>query len=281
MSLMRARPVHLDTLLGCGKKCYGGGRSIATATRVEYDRLFKDLVMATNAMFAEVAALAGDPARAGMLHALMDGRALTASELAHVAGITPQTASGHLARMAAVGLLAVEKQGRHRYHRLASPTVARMMESIMLVASQLQPARPPLVVGPRDAALRAARTCYDHLAGRLGVALADAMVVAGHVELAEDVGLVTDPGIELFGRIGIDVDAFLSTRRGKHSARILCRPCLDWSERRPHLAGAVGAVLCTHSFTKGWIRHIDGTRAVTITPKGQRIFREQFGVQLG
>src|SRR5713226_5348345 len=189
--------------------------------------------MASNAVFAEVAALAGDPARASMLHALMAGRALTASELARVAGITPQTASGHLARMVAVGLLSVEKQGRHRYHRLASPTVAQMIESIMRVASSLPPTRPPLVVGPRDAALRAARTCYDHLAGRLGVALADAMVVAGHVELSDDVGLVTDAGIELLGRIGIDVDAFPLTRRGKHSARILCRPCLDWSERRP------------------------------------------------
>jgi DNA-binding transcriptional ArsR family regulator len=235
--------------------------------------------MASNAVFAEVAALAGDPARAAMLHALMDGRALTASELARVAGITPQTASGHLARMVAVGLLSVEKQGRHRYHRLASPTVAQMIESIMRVASSLPPMRPPLSVGPRDAALRAARTCYDHLAGRLGVALADALVAGGYAELANDAGLVTGAGIELLGRVGIDVDALL-TRRGKRSARILCRPCLDWSERRPHLAGLLGAALCSHSFTKGWIRRIDGTRAVVITPKGQRIFREEFGAQL-
>jgi DNA-binding transcriptional ArsR family regulator len=110
--------------------------------------------MASNARFAEVAAIAGDPTRAGMLHALMDGRALTASELAHVAGIAPQTASGHLARMTAVGLLIVEKQGRHRYHRLATAAVAHMLESIMQVASELEPARKRLVVGPRDAALR-------------------------------------------------------------------------------------------------------------------------------
>src|SRR5258707_1178863 len=110
--------------------------------------------MASNATFAEVAALAGDPARAGMLHALMDGRALTASELARVAGITPQTASGHLSRMVAVGLLGVERQGRHRYHRLASPAVAQMVESIMQVASGFDAARRPLSVGPRDAALR-------------------------------------------------------------------------------------------------------------------------------
>jgi DNA-binding transcriptional ArsR family regulator len=236
--------------------------------------------MASNAMFAEIAALAGDPARAGMLHALMDGRALTASELAHVAGIAPQTASGHLARMTAAGLLGVETQGRHRYHRLASPAVAQMMESIMQVASDLQSTRRPLCVGPRDAALRAARTCYDHLAGRLGVALADALVAGGYAELAHDAGLVTDAGMALFGRIGIDVEA-LSDRRGNRSPRILCRPCLDWSERRPHLAGAVGAALCTHGFKNGWIRRINGTRAVAITPKGERILREQLGVRLG
>ena len=235
--------------------------------------------MASNAVFAQVASLAGDPARAGMLHALMDGRALTATELAHVAGITPQTASSHLSRMAAAGLLSVEKQGRHRYHRLASPAVAQMMESIMQVASGLEPAGRPISVGPRDAALRAARTCYDHLAGRLGVALADALVAGGYAELANDAGVVTDAGMELLGRIGIDVDALLA-RRGKRSARILCRPCLDWSERRAHLAGAVGAALCAHSFAKGWVRRIDGTRAVAITPKGQRVFREDFGVKL-
>jgi DNA-binding transcriptional ArsR family regulator len=236
--------------------------------------------MASNAMFAEVAALAGDPARAGMLHALMDGRALTASELARVAGVTPQTASGHLARMTAVGLLSVEKQGRHRYHRLASRAVAQMMESIMQVASALEVKRPALSVGPRDTALRAARTCYDHLAGRLGVALADALVSGGYAELAGDVGEMTDAGVRLFGRLGIDVETSLA-RRGRRSTRVLCRPCLDWSERRPHLAGAVGAALCAHSFTKGWIRRIDGTRAVAITPKGQRIFREEFGMRLG
>jgi DNA-binding transcriptional ArsR family regulator len=239
--------------------------------------------MASNASFAEIAALAGDPARAGMLHALMDGRALTASELAHVAGIAPQTASGHLARMTAAGLLRVERQGRHRYHRLASPAVAQMMESIMQVASDLasdlQPTRRLLSVGPRDAALRAARTCYDHLAGRLGVALADALVAGGYAELTHDAGLITDAGMDLFGRIGIDVDA-LSIRRGNRPPRILCRPCLDWSERRPHLGGAVGAALCTHGFNNGWIRRIDCTRAVAITPKGERIFREQLGARL-
>jgi DNA-binding transcriptional ArsR family regulator len=236
--------------------------------------------MASNAMFAQVASLAGDPARAGMLHALMDGRALTASELAYVAHITPQTASGHLARMTAVGLLRVEKQGRHRYHRLASPAVAQMIEIIMQVASGLEPARPSLSVGPKDVALRTARTCYDHLAGRLGVALADALVAGGYAELASDAGEVTGAGLALLARIGIDVDALL-VRRGKRPARILCRPCLDWSERRPHLAGAVGAALCTYSLGEGWVRRIRDTRAVAITPKGQRMFQEVFGVEIG
>jgi DNA-binding transcriptional ArsR family regulator len=232
--------------------------------------------MTSLSTFAEVAALAGDVARAGMLRALMDGRALTASELAYVASITPQTASGHLARMATAGLLKVEKQGRHRYHRLASPAVAQMIESIMQVASRPDSTRPPRVVGPKDAALRMARTCYDHLAGSLGVALADAMVESVYLELTSDGGLVTDKGIAFFRNIGVDLDALL-TRSGKRSSRVLCRPCLDWSERRPHIAGSIGAALCAHSFDEGWISRLNGTRAVAITPKGQRIFREQFG----
>jgi DNA-binding transcriptional ArsR family regulator len=234
--------------------------------------------MTSLSTFAEVAALAGDVARAGMLRALMDGRALTASELAYVARITPQTASGHLARMATAGLLKVEKQGRHRYHRLASPAVAQMIESIMQVASGPGSTRPPRVVGPKDAALRLARTCYDHLAGRLAVALADALVESVYLELTNDGGLVTDRGVAFFRKIGIDLDA-LVTRSDKRSSRILCRPCLDWSERRPHIAGSIGAALCAHSFDEGWISRLNGTRAVAITPKGQRIFREQFGVR--
>src|SRR5205807_6429143 len=137
--------------------------------------------MASNAMFATVALLVGDPARAGMLHALMDGRALTASELAQVGRVTPQTASGHLTRMAAVGLLSLEKQGRHRSYRLASQAVAQIIESIMQVASGLDRKR-PLFVGPRDGSLRATCTCSGHLRGRLGVGPAAAPTASGHVE---------------------------------------------------------------------------------------------------
>jgi len=235
--------------------------------------------MASNARFAEIAALAGDPARAGMLHALLDGRALTASELAHAVGITPQTASGHLARLTAAGLLTVAQQGRHRYHRLASPTVAQMMESIMQVAAEAPAPLRPVRTGPRDAALRAARTCYDHLAGRLGVALADALVEGGRMELAADGGMVTEAGLALLGGIGIDTDALLA-RAAQPSSRLLCRPCLDWSERRPHLAGAVGAALCAHFLAENWIRRIKGSRAVAVTPKGERRFHEAFGLRL-
>jgi len=235
--------------------------------------------MNSSPVFAQIAALAGDPARAAMLHALLDGRALTASELAKFAGIAPQTASGHLSQMTAGGLLCVEKQGRHRYHRLASPAVAQMMESIMQVAA-LKPSTRQLSTGPRDAVMRAARTCYDHLAGKLGVAIADAMVGKGFLELTPDAGLVTEPGVRFLAAIGIDTNK-LAARRGKTTGRVLCRPCLDWSERRPHLAGAVGAAICQHCFDQGLVRRVNGTRAVTITPKGQRVFREQFGAQLG
>ena len=234
--------------------------------------------MVSNSRLAEVAALVGDPARAGMLHALMDGRALTASELARTAGIAPQTASGHLARLSAAGILQIEKQGRHRYHRLASPAVAQMMESIMQVAANARPPRTKLWVGPRDLALRTARTCYDHLAGRLGVELADALVAKGYMHLAGDAGAMTDAGVEFLGRIGIAVDRLLIDR-GRRSAAVLCRPCLDWSERRPHLAGRVGSALCALSLERDWIRRSEGSRAVNVTPKGDRIFREQFGAQ--
>ena len=228
--------------------------------------------MSNTARFAEIAALAGDPGRASMLTGLMDGRALTAGELAQLAGITAQTASSHLMRMTEAGLLQVEKQGRHRYHRLASPAVAQMIESIIAT-----PGTPSKTVrtGPRDAALRAGRTCYDHLAGKLGVSIADALVGAGHLELGFDAGELTDSGLSLFDRLGMDIGA-IHQKKG----RILCRPCLDWSERRPHLAGAIGAALCSHCFDKGWIRRADGTRAVSVTPNGQRHLREALGVNL-
>ncbi|NJO37696.1 MAG: helix-turn-helix transcriptional regulator [Rhizobiales bacterium] len=228
--------------------------------------------MTSQAHFAEVAALVGDPARASMLHGLLDGRALTASELAALGGITPQTASGHLAKLTEAGLITVVRQGRHRYHRLASAHVAQMMESIMCVAAGGKPPRRQPRTGPRDAALRAARTCYDHLAGTLAVALADAMIDKGLVELSDDAGIVTERGAAFIAELGLDDPS-------EGSRRVFCRPCLDWSERRAHLAGRVGAALRHHSFERGWIRRLGDSRAVTVTPKGQQAFREHFGLR--
>src|SRR4051794_25973548 len=219
--------------------------------------------MPTIAAFAETAALAGDPARANMLMALMDGRALTASELARAAGVTPQTASGHLSRLCTAGLLSIQRQGRHHYHRLASPAVAHMLETIMDVAQDNAPApRRPVVTGPRDRAMRAARTCYDHLAGQLGVRLADCLSDRGHVELSPEGGAVTPAGIAFFREFGLDLAA---TPGQSGSARVFCRPCLDWSERRLHIGGAVGAALAARCFDLNWIRRQDDSRAVAVT----------------
>ena len=237
--------------------------------------------MVSTTALAETAALVGDPARANMLAALMDGRALTAAELARAASVTPQTASGHLARLTAAGLLAVERQGRHRYHRLASLGVARMLEGIMAVAEVGHQVRRPVVVGPRDVAMRAARTCYDHLAGKLAVAMADAMVEQGHIELSADGGAVTPDGTAFLQSLGVDLNAAEGRAAKRGGSRVFCRPCLDWSERRPHVAGAVGAALCNCCFTLGWVRRIEGTRALAVTPKGRRGIKQSFGVDAG
>jgi DNA-binding transcriptional ArsR family regulator len=194
--------------------------------------------------------------------------------------VTAQTASSHLARLTSAGLLRVEKQGRHRYHCLAYSGVAQMIESIMRVASHLEIQRPPPATGPRDQALRAARTCYDHLAGRLGVALMDALIRRECVELSHDAGLLTDRGVALFGVMGLDVASVTASRgRTARVPRVLLRPCLDWSERRPHLAGALGAALCAHSFEQGWIRRLEDSRAVTVTPAGWRAFGDALGIR--
>ena len=235
--------------------------------------------MVSTSSIAATAALLGDPARVAMLHALMDGRALTAAELARVAGISPPTASGHLAQLTASGLLAMAKQGRHRYHRLASPRVAGLIESLMQLAAETRPAaiRAP-ITGPRDASLRLARLCYDHVAGKLGVALADALTGRGFIELSDDAGLVTDRGVEFLTGLGIEAGS-APVAPAKRS-RPFCRPCLDWSERRPHLAGRLGAALCSHCLAAGWVRRRPASRALEITPAGHRAFSEVFGASL-
>ncbi len=214
---------------------------------------------------AAVASLLGDPARANMMAILMDGRALTAKELAFIAHVSPQTTSGHLARLTESGLLTMERQGRHRYFRLASALVGQMMESILAVAGPA-PARTTTWRGGE--ALRDARTCYDHLAGRLGVALADALTTAEHVMLSADGGEVTDRGHDFLRAFGAEPGP------GK---RVFCRPCLDWSERRPHIAGRLGASLAHRCFELGWLTRQRDTRAVGITAAGRAGFADRFG----
>lgn len=219
---------------------------------------------------AGIAALVGDPARANILSALLDGRALTASELAYAAHVTPQTASGHLGKLSQASLIAALQQGRFRYYRLANPQVARMLESIMNVAAMAPRVRPARM----EASMRTARLCYDHCAGRLGVGLADALCMHGHVDLGDDGGVVTADGESFFAAFGIEIAAL---RRQK---RIFCKPCLDWSERRPHLAGAVGAALARQLFSLGWIERLRDTRALRITPAGHQGLQRNFDVSL-
>jgi DNA-binding transcriptional ArsR family regulator len=229
--------------------------------------------MVTTISIAHVGALVGDPARAAMLQALMDGRALTASELADVAGITPQTASSHLARLTEGGLLSATKQGRHRYHRLANPQIARMLEGLMTVAACTT--KKSLRTGPRDAHMRLARTCYDHLAGWVGVSLTNALADRGWIKIDGEAALVTSKGMAGFAGLGLNVEPGASGSKSKP----LCRPCLDWSERRSHLAGRVGAALCSHALEKGWMKRRSDSRAVDITPGGWRALREQFEIE--
>lgn len=224
-------------------------------------------MLTTNA-FAEIGSLIGDPTRASMIVALMDGRALTSTELSAVAGVTPQTASSHLGQLLAAGLLAVERQGRHRYHRLASPSIARMVEGMMTVASENAASVTHAVrTGPRDQAMRLARTCYDHLAGRVAVAIAETMIERGQIDLSADGGSVTGKGDAFLQAIGIDLSRASGRSRSK---RMFCRPCLDWSERRLHIAGSMGAALLTHMTSRNWLKPVAGSRAVTITLEGRR-----------
>jgi DNA-binding transcriptional ArsR family regulator len=219
--------------------------------------------------FAPIAALAGDPARANMLAALLGGMALTASELAAEAGVTPQTASSHLARLESGGLIAAERQGRHRYIRLANGDVGAMLEAIMGVAARAGHLRTR--PGPRDPALRMARVCYDHLAGEMGVHLLDALVKARRI--ARDGGTLrlTRRGEDFVHAFGIDLDALAGERRP------LCRPCLDWSMRRHHLAGALGAALLERLRALKWLEREKGSRAVRFTRTGETAFRRTFG----
>ena len=227
--------------------------------------------MITGPIIAEIAALIGDPTRATMVSALLDGRPLTASELAATAQITPQTASTHLAKLTGAGVLSVVRQGRHRLFRLASPTVTDMIDAIVAVALEKRPRHRPLSRQAR--ALDVARICYDHLAGRLSVELTDSFVARRYVAIDGDAAEITTPGRRFFTRFGVELPVPASRRRRS------CRLCLDWTERRHHIAGPVGAAITQRYFELGWMERMKRTQAVLITPRGRRGFRETFGIE--
>lgn len=229
--------------------------------------------MVAAANMVEVAALVGDTARATMLAGLMGGQSLTASELAFLARISRPTASEHLAKLTEARLILPTRQGRFCYYRIASPLVAAMLESMKVVAAlELPPRYQPRSI--QDASLRFARTCYDHLAGQLAVALADALVANEYLILSEEGGEVTDAGARALGKFG----AIL--RRPLRSKRIFCKPCLDWSERRYHIAGHVGAEICRRCLDLGWVTRQRDTRALRVTDAGRLGLFECFGVDL-
>lgn len=215
-----------------------------------------------------VAALIGNPASAGMLMALMAGPALTVTELAQESGLTLSTASGHLAKLERAGLVATERQGRHRYFRLADPDVALALEGLMPVAARAghMRTRP----GPRDPELRRARSCYDHLAGNLAVTLFDRCIALRLLARRGDDLRITEKGRAFFARRGIDV-AMLE--RGR---RLICRPCLDWSERRSHLGGALGAAILDEIVRQGWAIRERTTRIVRFPAGGEHKIRRRF-----
>jgi DNA-binding transcriptional ArsR family regulator len=219
-----------------------------------------------------IAALIGDHARAEILTALMAGQALTATELTEIAGITKQTASAHLAKLLDAGLLAVESQGRHRYFRLADRDVAQLLENLMGVAYRAGAVRVRL--SPREPALRKARVCYDHLAGELGVLILDSLQQQRFLRLEDEGPALTPRGQRFFLEFGIDIEMLARQRRP------LCRTCLDWSMRRNHLAGALGAALLNQCLDLGWARREKRSRVVIFSAGGERAIRERFSTRM-
>ncbi len=219
-----------------------------------------------------VASLVGDPARANMLTALMTGRALTATELAYQAGITPQTASSHLGKLETGGLIEQERQGRHRYYRLSDSDVAGVLEGLAGLAARAGHMR--VRTGPKDPALRRARVCYDHLAGDLGVQLLDSLKrqkLVRHTK--QDIALTAEGRRFMADALQIDASALL------HPRRPVCKACLDWSERRHHLAGTLGAALMTRFTELKWAARdpAPGSRVVNFSRTGERRFAALFG----
>ena len=218
---------------------------------------------------SHIASLMGDPARANILTALMDGRALTASELAEGAGVALPTASGHLSKLAEADLIRPRKEGRHKYFQLADADVAAVLEALMGLAEGRGIKR--VRTGPRDAQMREARVCYNHLAGRMGVQMYRSMIGRGLLAEAGDDVALTGTGRDFVTGFGIDV-----SRLSKGRAP-LCRACLDWSERRSHLAGTLGRALLSRMEDTGWMVRVPGQRVIRVTPAGARAFEAAFG----
>ncbi|KIL39142.1 ArsR family transcriptional regulator [Gordoniibacillus kamchatkensis] len=219
---------------------------------------------------AEIASLIGEPSRIAMLVSLLGGKALPAGELAGAARISPQTASSHLAKLVEGGLIIQESYGRHKYFRLAGSEVAHALEALQAIA----PAKPvrSLRESDRLKALQYARTCYDHLAGQVGVALTDKLLELKLLEKSGEEFVLNASGKMKLQAIGVGVEENAKSRR--HFAR----PCLDWSERRHHLAGSLGAALTRRLFELGWIEKLPGNRAVRVTDTGWEGLSEQFGM---
>ena len=216
-----------------------------------------------------IAALIGDHARAEVLTVLMSGLALTATELADAAGVTRQTISTHLAKLEDAGLLSVEAQGRHRYFRIADAEVAQLLESLMGVAFGTGAVR--VRSSPREPALRKARVCYDHLAGELGVLVYESLAQRGAFALGADGIALTDAGRDAVRALGIDTGKLPASRRP------FCRTCLDWSERRHHLAGQLGTALLDRFEQLGWARRVPDSRVLAFTPDGEAALRAWLG----
>ena len=213
---------------------------------------------------AIVAQLLGDPARANMVMALMSGQALSAAELAHEAGVTPPTATGHLSKLVSLGLLKGEKQGRHRFFQLCDPDVGEAVEALIAVAARAGHLRTR--PGPRDEAMRHARSCYDHLGGRLAVDLTGRWLTAGLLAWRGGAFQLTRKGRDFLSGRGIELSGLESLKRP------LCRSCMDWSERRPHLGGALGAAILAHVVSEGWAVRGQGQRAVSFSRRGEENF---------
>lgn len=227
--------------------------------------------MNTSYPISAVAELIGEPARAAVLVALLDGRPLTAGELALIANVSAQSASAHLLKMVSGGLLKARSSGRHRYYALAGPEVAHAIEALGTIATV--PCSSAVLPTRNELEIRKARSCYDHLAGRIAVEMVKALEALKIICVSgdRDYTLGRD-GRSWFANLGIDVDALRRSRRS------FARQCLDWTERRPHLAGALGAALCTRTLALGWFARERQRRALRVTHKGAGELHRRFGI---